>query len=113
MSLRVATLDPRKPIRNQRIGRTIRHVLSRRSAPDAGSKSDCRVAPPYTYTLIARVIGPSAPPIGVEFMMEQTAAGRLLPRTVQTNPAQPTIVQTNTDIISNRDIVGTLFIKVD
>ncbi|MFT6073105.1 MAG: hypothetical protein ACJAZ1_000009 [Yoonia sp.] len=45
--------------------------------------------------------------------MEQTAAGRLLPRTVQTNPAQPTIVQTNTDIISNRDIVGTLFIKVD
>jgi hypothetical protein len=77
------------------------------------AKAIVAVAPPYTYTLIARVIGPSAPPIGVEFMMEQTAAGRLLPRTVQTNPAQPTIVQTNTDIISNRDIVGTLFIKVD
>ncbi|MFT7106322.1 MAG: hypothetical protein ACJAVT_000841 [Yoonia sp.] len=46
-------------------------------------------------------------------MMKQMAAGRLLPRTVQTNPAQPTIVQTNSDITSDRDIEGPRFIKVD
>ena len=81
--------------------------------PMRAAQAIVAVAPPYSYTLIARVIGPSAPPIGVEFMMKQMAAGRMLPRTVQSRPAQPTIVQTGTETTSDRDIEGPRFIKVD
>lgn len=71
------------------------------------------VAPPYVYTLAARVLGNSAPPIGLAFMMEQMAAGRLVPRTPQTRPAAPTLIQTGTGNTSDRDIDGPRFIRVD
>ncbi len=76
------------------------------------------VAPPYTYTMVARIMGPQTPAIAIQFMMTQMAAGRILPRslqaeTVQAEPEQPTIVQTTTRSDSDRDIAGPRFIKVD
>lgn len=81
--------------------------------PMRAAKVIVAVAPPYVYTLAARVMGDATPPIGLAFMMEQMAAGRLASRTVQTRPAAPTLIQTDTGITSDRDIDGPRFIKVD
>jgi hypothetical protein len=86
--------------------------------PMRAAKAIVAVAPSYTYTLAARVIGPQTPAIAIQFMMTQMAAGRVFPRsfegeTAQSEPEQPTIVQTNTRKSSDRDIAGPRFIKVD
>lgn len=86
--------------------------------PMRAAKVIVAVAPPYAYAMVARIMGPPTPAIGVQFMMTQMAAGRILPgsvqtETAQTQPEQPTIIQTITPLGSDRDIAGPRFIKVD
>jgi hypothetical protein len=86
--------------------------------PMRAAKVIVAVAPPYIYTLAARIIEPPVPAFAVEIMLNQMAAGRVLPASMQTGtartvPAQPTIVQTDTGIVSDRAIAGPRFIKVD